>query len=204
MTSDPLSSLPLPLRNAADFLRSDATDPPVTVIREIRVRAGHEIAFEGFMTRLIEAAFLQPGHLGATVVRPQLPGYAYRFIYKFDKRSNLERWHGSPHRAELAAPIAALIESDRFDQYPGLETWFNLPAAPLSGSPPKWKTTIMSWVAIYPLVLGGSCTMKALHFAAPMAVQIFILTAVVSVLCGLIFAAPPIVAIPVFCMILWV
>lgn len=34
--------------------------------------------------------------------------------------------------------------------------------------------------------------------------SLFILTAVVSVLCGLIFAAPPIVAIPVFCMILWV
>jgi hypothetical protein len=34
--------------------------------------------------------------------------------------------------------------------------------------------------------------------------SLFILTAVVSVMCGLIFAAPPIVAIPVFCMILWV
>ena len=34
--------------------------------------------------------------------------------------------------------------------------------------------------------------------------SLFILTAVVSVMCGLIFAAPPIVAIPIFCMILWV
>jgi hypothetical protein len=34
--------------------------------------------------------------------------------------------------------------------------------------------------------------------------SLFILTAVVSVLCGLIFAAPPIVALPVFCVILWV
>lgn len=34
--------------------------------------------------------------------------------------------------------------------------------------------------------------------------SLFILTAVVSVMCGLIFAAPPIVAIPVFCLILWV
>jgi hypothetical protein len=34
--------------------------------------------------------------------------------------------------------------------------------------------------------------------------SLFILTAVVSVMCGLIFAAPPIVAVPVFCLILWV
>ena len=34
--------------------------------------------------------------------------------------------------------------------------------------------------------------------------SLFILTAIVSVLCGLIFAAPPIVALPIFCLILWV
>ena len=34
--------------------------------------------------------------------------------------------------------------------------------------------------------------------------SLFLLTAAVSVLCGLIFAAPPIVAIPIFCLILWV
>ena len=33
---------------------------------------------------------------------------------------------------------------------------------------------------------------------------LFIITAVVSVMCGLIFAAPPIVAIPIFCLTLWV
>ena len=33
---------------------------------------------------------------------------------------------------------------------------------------------------------------------------LFIITAVVSVMCGLIFAAPPLVALPIFCLILWV
>jgi hypothetical protein len=33
---------------------------------------------------------------------------------------------------------------------------------------------------------------------------LFIITAVVAVMCGLIFAAPPIVALPIFCTILWV
>jgi antibiotic biosynthesis monooxygenase (ABM) superfamily enzyme len=165
----------LPPDSAPAFLRSNAPDPPVTVIREIRVKPGHDSAFEGLMARLMSEAGKQPGHLGSTVVRPQLPGHAYRFIYKFDHRSNLEAWHASAQRAELAAPVAALVESDRFDQYPGLETWFDLPASP--ASPPKWKTTLMSWAAIYPLVLAGSYIMKGLHLTAPIPVQVFILTA---------------------------
>ncbi len=124
-------------------------------------------------------ASAQTGHLGSTVVRPQMAGHAYRFIYKFDHRSNLDAWHSSGLRARLVAPIATLVEWDRFDKYPGLETWFNLPAAPSHREPPKWKTTLMSWAAIYPLVLGGSYFMQAVNFSAPMAVQVFILTAAV-------------------------
>lgn len=174
-----ISSDPLPLDNTPAFLRSDATDPPVTVVRDIRVSAGQELPFERLMNALMAEAAKQPGHLGATVVRPQLPGHSYRFIYKFNHRSNLEAWHTSPLRAKLAEPVAALVESDRFEQFPGLETWFNLPASPSTAPPPKWKTTLMSWAMIFPLVLGGSYAMRTLNFTAPMPVQVLILTAVV-------------------------
>ncbi|MFT3686535.1 MAG: antibiotic biosynthesis monooxygenase [Phycisphaerales bacterium] len=173
---------------AVAFLRTDEEDPPVTVIRDIRVRAGHEELFERLMSVLMAEAVKQPGHLGATVVRPQMPGHSYRFIYKFDRRSNLERWHSSDLRAELAEPIAVLVEWDRFEKYPGLETWFNLPLAPSATHPPKWKTTLMSWGAIYPLVLGGSYVMKALSIPAPMPVQVLILTAVVVPLVSYVVA----------------
>ena len=179
---------PLPLINAADFLRSDAADPPVTVIREIRVKQGHEAAFEHLMTLLIREAVKQPGHLGATVVRPQLPGHSYRFIYKFDRRSHLQTWHASALRNQLAAPIAGLIESDRFDEYPGLETWFNLPAAPSAATPPKWKTTLMSWAVIYVLVVTASYGMRAVGFKAPIPVQALVLTAVVVPLVAYVVA----------------
>jgi antibiotic biosynthesis monooxygenase (ABM) superfamily enzyme len=179
---------PLTTDASARFLRSDDADPPVTVIREIRVKPGHEQKFEELMGLLMAEAIRRPGHLGATVVRPQMPGHAYRFIYKFDRRSNLDAWHASGLRARLVAPIATLVEFDRFDQYPGLETWFNLPAAPSGASPPKWKTTLMSWGAIFPLVLAGSYTMKTLHFAAPMVVQVFLLTAVVVPLVSYLIA----------------
>ncbi len=170
-----------------DFLSSGEPDPPVTVIREIRVRAGSTPAFETLMSGLIAEAARQPGHLGATVVRPdrQRPDDAYRFVYKFDRRSNLEAWHRSETRARLFAPIEAMVESERFETYPGLETWFELPHAAL---PPRWKTTLMSWAAIYVLVVIVSYGLQALHFQAPVPIRALVLTAIVVPLVAYVFA----------------
>jgi antibiotic biosynthesis monooxygenase (ABM) superfamily enzyme len=160
------------------FLLADETDPPVTVVREIRVRPGREAEFEALMKAFIAEALRQPGHLGATVLRPE-PQHgrdSHRFIYKFDRRSRLEAWHESETRARLFAPIGELVESDAFTAYPGLETWFELPGA---GVPPRWKTTLMSWAAIYPLVVLGSYAWRATGLEAPIPVQALALTVVV-------------------------
>lgn len=167
-----------------DFLRSDVGDPPVTVIRDIRVKAGEEGRFELLMGALIAEASLQPGHLGATVLRPPaqagVPGgvdkSTYRFVYKFDKRSHLEAWHSSTTRAELFRPIAELVVDDRFEEYPGLETWFDLPS---HSPPPKWKTTLMSWATIYVLVVALSYAMKAMKLAFPIPITGLILTGII-------------------------
>lgn len=166
---------------ALGFLRTDAADPPVTVIRDIRVRPGAENRFEQLMGVLIAEATSQPGHLGATVLRP-LGGVdgvdrsAYRFIYKFDKRSNLLAWHASRTRAEFFAPIAELIRSDHFEEYPGLETWFDLPP---HVAPPKWKTTLMSWAAIYVLVVALSYIMHTLEVKLPIPIAALVLTGII-------------------------
>jgi hypothetical protein len=164
--------------NSLDFLRTAEDDPPVTVIREIRVHPGREADFETLMSALIAEAVRQPGHLGATVLRPdpQRRGDGHRFIYKFDRRSRLEAWHASDERAHLFAPIEALVASDRFSTYPGLETWFELPGV---GTPPRWKTMLMSWSAIYPVVVLVSYAMHAVGFDAPIPVRALVLTAIV-------------------------
>ncbi|MDX9911417.1 MAG: antibiotic biosynthesis monooxygenase [Phycisphaerales bacterium] len=166
--------------DALRFLRSDAADPPVTVIRDIRVRAGSEGRFELLMGALIAEATLQPGHLGATILRPQGRGDGhpptYRFIYKFDSRSNLVAWHDSDARARLFEPIAELVHTDRFAEYPGLETWFELPP---EFKPPKWKTTLMSWAAIYVLVVVLSYVMQLLELRLPIPIGALVLTGVI-------------------------
>lgn len=176
------SEIPTSLDSPAlRFLRTDAADPPVTVIRDIRVRPGAEGRFELLMGALIAEAISQPGHLGATVLRPRggLDGVdrgAYRFVYKFDSRSNLLAWHASERRAELFAPIAELVRSDRFEEYPGLETWFDLPPDVV---PSKWKTTLISWAAIYVLVVALSYIMQALEVKLPIPLAALVLTGLI-------------------------
>lgn len=175
----------LPNAPALRFLRSEAADPPVTVIRDIRVKPGAGGRFELLMGALIAEATRQPGHLGATVLRPHGAtggGGAgpdrgtYRFVYKFDKRSNLVAWHSSRTRAELFEPIAELVASDRFEEYPGLETWFDLPPHVI---PPKWKTTLMSWAAIYVLVVALSYILQALEVKLPIPLGALVLTGII-------------------------
>lgn len=162
--------------HALAFLHTDEGDPPVTVIRDIRVRPGAEGRFELLMGALIAEATRQPGHLGATIIRPHAPGEPYRFVYKFQHRSNLEAWHGSELRRQLFQPVLELVESDRFSEYPGLETWFDLPP---HAAPPKWKTTLLSWGAIYVLVVAASYAMRAEGLNLPVPIGAFVLTAVV-------------------------
>ena len=161
---------------ALHFPRTDAADPPVTVIREIRVRPGTEGQFELLMGALIDEAARQPGHLGSTVVRPTGPGSAYRFVYKFDRRSNLIAWHTSETRARLFEPIAGLVAADHPSEHPGLETWFDLPK---HFTPPKWKTTLMTWAGIYAIVVTVSYTMRSLGLHLPIPVGALILTGIV-------------------------
>lgn len=163
-------------RRSTDFLRSDAADPPVTVIREFRVRTGGEVDFERLMSLLVNEAIRQLGHLGAMVLRPHYEGDTYRFVYKFEKRSQLVAWHGSELRASLIAPVKALIEFDKVNEYPGLETWFDPPG---TIPPPKWKTTLLSWAAIYLLVLAISYAMRVLGLALPLPIRLLIGSAIV-------------------------
>ena len=174
-TPDPLDA------PALRFLRSDAADPPVTVIRDIRVKPGAEGRFELLMGALIAEASRQPGHLGATVLRPggsaeDPRSGVYRFVYKFDRRSLLLAWHSSVTRAQLFEPIAELVASDRFEEYPGLDTWFDLPPHMV---PPKWKTTLMSWAAIYALVVALSYIMQALEVKLPIPLAALVLTGII-------------------------
>jgi antibiotic biosynthesis monooxygenase (ABM) superfamily enzyme len=138
-------------------------DPPVTAVLDVRVKPGSEADFERGMAALIQVARTYPGHLGSTVIRPVNNSLPYRFIYKFDRRFHLLTWHGSEDRQRLFAAVLPTVESTGTQEMPGLESWLSLPGDAALPAPPKWKTTLVSWLAIYPVALALSSLLRYFH-----------------------------------------
>lgn len=155
-------------------------DEPVTVLVTRRPVAGKEKAFEDYLEGITAAASVQPGHLGSTIFRPSGgKDSAYRILFRFDKRSNLETWESSPERqqwrevaAQVSQPREALVES-------GLEAWFTVPNCDVPAHPPRIRQALVVWLGIFSVVTLLSLILMPLIAHWPLVPRIFLFTGVV-------------------------
>jgi hypothetical protein len=161
-----------------------AEDPPVTVVAVHRVKPGKEKAFEETMSGLIKAAMTFDGHLGANVLRPTDPAEPqYHIIFKFNRMSNLRRWEASEVRRTWLIRLAELTqESLPFQILTGLETWFTLPAQRAVVPPPRYKMAVITWLAIFPLIVGINILFGSFLNSLPMLLRSLILTVMLVLL----------------------
>ncbi len=127
-------------------------DDPVTVLVTRRPLPGMEAEFEDYLKGIGEASSNQPGHLGSTIFRPSGKDRTYRILFRFDKRSNLERWEHSQERAKwrevaerVSQPREAVVES-------GLEAWFTVPNCDVPAHPPRIRQAMVVWLGIFVIV----------------------------------------------------
>jgi antibiotic biosynthesis monooxygenase (ABM) superfamily enzyme len=129
-------------------------DPPVTVTVTRQVKPGCEKEFEELVTTLAKRANHFPGHLGANFFRPSGTDKEYHVIFKFDSMSHFHQWETSDTRNELYNKIGPLLSKPpRVSVLTGLETWFDLGKGASMIPPPRYKMAMVSWLAIYPLVI---------------------------------------------------
>ncbi|MEX1201115.1 MAG: antibiotic biosynthesis monooxygenase [Methylophaga sp.] len=104
------------------------------------------------------------GHLDLHVIRP-IAGLTetYTIIIRFDTQSHLRGWMESAKRGELiekASPL--LVKGDDFYISSGLDFWFT-PQQANTKIPIRWKQALVTWSAIYPLVLLLPFLLPGLH-----------------------------------------
>lgn len=107
--------------------------------------------------RNFASAKAAPGHLDWHIVRP-IPGLSetYAVIIRFDTDTHLKEWMNSPARTRLIEKVRPLlVTGDGFFVSSGLDFWFT-PAGAKAQVPVRWKQYLVTWSAIYPLVLGVS------------------------------------------------
>lgn len=161
-----------------------ATGPnPVTVVISRRVIKGQEAEFERLSSLMTERAARYPGYLGASMFRPaSADDPEYRIIFKFSDETCLSAWQQSAERAELLEQIEPLLVTpSRVETTSGIVTWFTLPGHNPVKPPPKYKMTLVSWLALYPTVTLIFFLFGEWLAQMPLLLRTLIVTAVVMV-----------------------
>ncbi len=132
-----------------------AADQGATVVITHRVRADKHAEYEAWLQEIAPLCKAAPGHLDWHIVRP-IAGLTetYTVIIRFDTAANLRQWMESPARAQLINKVLPLfVKGDDFFVSSGLDFWF-MPAGTQAKVPVRWKQYLVTWSAIYPLVMG--------------------------------------------------
>lgn len=163
---------------------NQAIAEPITVVISRRVKSGREDAFEALSTKMTEAAASFPGYMGTNLFRPtSAADPEYRIIFKFRSQEDLQRWQLSSEREAALQEIEVLLDApSKVEVMPGLVTWFSLPGQNPVQPPPKYKMTIVSWLALFPTVTIIFWLFGPLLEPVPLVLRTLIVTAVVMLL----------------------
>jgi len=133
----------------------NTTEQGATVVITHNVRNRQEAGYEDWLQEIGPVCRGSEGFLDLQIIRP-IRGLttAYTVIIRFDTREHLERWMYSQERKRLIDRVRPLLAKD--DDYfirGGLDFWFT-PEGAKDRVAVHWKQFIVTWSAIYPLVLG--------------------------------------------------
>ena len=130
-----------------------AQEHGATVVISHRIRHDAHAAYEDWLTAIGPVCRSFPGHLDWQIIRP-ITGLSgtYTVVIRFDTQAHLENWMFSEERKGFVAKVRTLLEADdQFHITTGLDFWFAPEGA--TKVPYRWKQALVTWSAIYPLVL---------------------------------------------------
>ena len=126
-----------------------------SVVITHRVSIDKQAQYEEWLNEIGPIAKASKGLLDLHVVRP-VRGLTetYSIIIRYDSEQNLRNWMESDVRNQLIAKAQGLlIGKDEYRIQSGLDFWF-IPEGSKAKFPVRWKQFLITWSAIYPLVLG--------------------------------------------------
>lgn len=158
----------------------DPTAGPVTTVIARKVRPGQEAAYERWLEDITAESRRFDGHEGITVLKPSPGGSEYVLVVRWRDFEASRRWVESKERAHWLAKLGPLAEEARVEAKSGLETWFTLEPASAGAppAPPRSKMAVVTFLAIYPLILVLSYTLMPRLEPLPIPLRPFIVSAI--------------------------
>jgi len=170
------------------------TEQTATVVISHHVRDDVKLDYEAWLNEIIPVSKSYPGHLGVSIVHPVAGAtVTYTIIIRFDTRKNLLTWMKSGDRKNLIRKVQPyLVEDDKFFVRSGLDFWFT-PEEAKAKLPTKWKQLLMTWSAIFPLVLAMSAVIDWLATSAhiPLGHELKVLSTTFLVVLMMVYVVMP-------------
>lgn len=152
----------------------DVAREPSTVIVSRVIHPGRERQFDRWAREIDTTLRHFPGHLG-NIRLHDASGINY-LVYRFDSPEHLHAWEISAERQRLVAE-GDEISDEHHSAAIGMDAWF---AVAGQSATPKWKTFLVTWLAVYPALLAISYSLYALfpnlERAAQLAISSVLLT----------------------------
>lgn len=156
------------------------SDQPVTILITRSPRQSSQREFEQALSDTINAALEFPGHLGVTVLKPQRgDNNDYRIIVKFASDADYQRWCRSNEATHWFKILNRLEEKPpNLETMTGIETWFavNSSVSRPMIPPPRYKMAIVTWIAIFILIVIINLLFGGFLASLPMLLRSFLLT----------------------------
>ena len=157
-------------------------DGPVTVSITRRVAGEDTTQMIAWVRAGTAMAELFPGFLGAGWVRPGDGSPEWHMLYRFADHESLRAWESSPERQWWLRSGEGLVEHTRAERRTGIEGWFEEPestrvetlAAP--PAPPRWKQSLLIWMAFFPVNLLATVTLGQLLVHWPVVLRVLVMT----------------------------
>ncbi|WP_257128472.1 hypothetical protein [Burkholderia sp. MSMB1459WGS] len=153
---------------------SDTIRESSTIVVGRVVHPGRERQFDRWAREIDAAARRYPGHLG-NVRLSDSSGINY-LVYRFDSPEHLHAWEASGERRKLVAKGDEISDEHR-DAAVGMDAWFAIAGKPAA---PKWKTFLVTWLAVYPVLLSITFLLNALLPALERPVQLALSSALLT------------------------
>jgi len=156
----------------------------ITTVVSRRITKTKELLFEKLSNDLTSKASEFDGYLGAIMLRPTSNADPeYRIVYKFKSQIYLDNWMKSDIRKEIIRKIDPLLEEPAvITKTSGILTWITLPGRTNVLQPKKYKITIVSWLALYPLITLIFFLFGDILADIPLLLRTFLVTAIAMVL----------------------
>lgn len=126
-----------------------------TVIVRRPVEAGSFDLVEAKVREVLQAAKQHPGHRGTVVLRGGTVEEPELFIvHRFRSKQDWFNWRNAPDHTGLISELERVTGIEAEHQFAeGLESWFTLPGVSGFSAPSKSKMALVTWLAIFPLLI---------------------------------------------------